>query len=375
MGENLPLLGRVHQEQNELDRLAPYAARSRFSLGRVHEEEEHPFRTCFQRDRDRIIHCVAFRRLEYKTQVFVNSAGDHYRTRLTHTLEVAQIARTMGRILGANEDLCESVALAHDLGHPPFGHSGERILQRLLEGKGGFEHNAQALRIVDVLENRYPDFMGLNLTAETRVSILKNKPPYAGATGTLPTLLPIEAQIVDMADEISYTTHDLDDGIEAGLLNEDDVRQVPLWNTAFDVVNKRFPRLDAKKKRYQIINYLINMKVMDVVEATRIRLEKNNYQLRVDLVEYSDEVNEKKKVAKQYLWNNLYRHPKVLRSMSRCQRIIEKLFEHYAGNPEQLPVSFQARIAQDGLERTVGDYIAGMTDRYAEEDFRQLYGY
>jgi dGTPase len=375
MSDNLPLFTREHQEHHEQETLACYASHAADSLGRVYPEEEHAFRTCFQRDRDRIIHCVAFRRLEYKTQVFVNSAGDHYRTRLTHTLEVAQITRTLGRILGANEDLCEAIALAHDLGHPPFGHAGERVLNRLLDTKGGFEHNAQALRIVDRLETRYPTFPGLNLTAETRRAILKDKPGYQNQGHGLPATLSIEAQIMDLADEISYTTHDLDDGIESHFLNREDVMQVPLWKEAYEAVEKRFPLMTERHKRYQIIIYLINRHVMDAADTTRHRLEETGYHLKNDTVMFSPEMREKCNAAREYLWSNLYRHPKVLRSMSRCQRIIEKLFEHYQMNPEQLPFSFQNRIDADGLDRTVCDYIAGMTDRYAEEDFRQLYGY
>ena len=372
---NLPLITRQHQEEHEYQTLAPYATCSGDSCGRIYPEMEHDFRTCFQRDRDRIIHCVAFRRLEYKTQVFINSAGDHYRTRLTHSLEVAQIARSLARMLGVNEDLTEAVALAHDLGHPPFGHAGERVLHKLLVDKGGFEHNAQALRITDCLESRYPDFPGLNLTAETRFSILKGKPAYKVTGNCFPQVMPIEAQIVDMADEISYTTHDLDDGIESGLLDHKVVLEVPLWNEACERVKKRFPEMDDKRVRYQIIHDLINMKVMDVAESARKRLEANQYQLNEDIVGYSPALRTMCNTVKHFLSENLYRHPKVLRSMTRCQRIIEKLFEHYVMNPEQLPKSYQARIEEDCLERTVGDYIAGMTDRFAEEELRQLYGY
>ncbi|MBD3267952.1 deoxyguanosinetriphosphate triphosphohydrolase [bacterium] len=373
--DNLPLITREHLEQHENQTLAPYATRSKESMGRIHPEEEHPFRTCFQRDRDRIIHCVAFRRLEYKTQVFINSAGDHYRTRLTHSLEVAQIARSLARMLGANEDLCEAVALAHDLGHPPFGHSGERVLNRLLGEDNQFEHNAQALRIVDTLENRYPEFPGLNLTAETRFSILKGKPAYEGTHQHYPGSLPVEAQIVDMADEISYTTHDLDDGIESRLLEKDCMLRVPLWNEAHEEVQKRSPEMDIKRKRYQIIIHLINMKVMNVAATTKKRLEENLFQVKDDLVGYSDDMAAKCKAVKQFLWQNLYRHPEVLRSMSRSQRILQGLFEHYIANPEQLPPSYLNRMDAETLERVVADYLSGMTDRFAEQDFRQLYGY
>ncbi len=366
---------RMDQEKREKETLAPYAAKSGESLGRVYPESEHEFRTCFQRDRDRIIHSVAFRRLEYKTQVFIYSAGDTYRTRLTHTLEVSQIARTLGRILSANEDLCEANALAHDLGHPPFGHAGERVLNELLLASGGFEHNAQALRIVDCLERRYPLYPGLNLSAETRCGILKQKQGYDGMQKNLCNYLPIEAQIVDITDEISYNSHDLDDGIESGLLKEEDLMRLPLWREACERANERFPEIDRKRKRYQIIIQLINEQVFDVAQETCRRLSNSNNILMNNAVDYSEGMKKKILEAKTFLMDYLYRHPKVLRINSRCKRIITSLFEHYVNNPQQLPLSFQERIEKDGLERSAADYIGGMTDRYAEEDFKQLFGF
>ena len=366
---------RAHHEEWEAKSLAPYAALSGRSKGRVHPEKEHELRTCYQRDRDRIIHSVAFRRLEYKTQVFINWAGDHYRTRLTHTLEVAQIARTLGRILGLNEDLCEANALAHDLGHPPFGHAGERILNTALSDGGGFEHNAQALRIVDWLERHYPNFPGLNLTAETRRGILKNKSPYTGMGVKLPDTLSIEAQIVDIADEISYNTHDLDDGIESGLVELDDVIRLPLWSEACEKVKARYPSIDAKRERHQIIVQLIDTLVTDVVDQTVKNLERAGHSSLDRIVNYSETIQKKTLETKAFLTERLYRHPKVLRTTSRCNRIVERLFEHYCANPEQLPSSFRERIESGGLRRPVADYIAGMTDRFAEEDCRQLFGF
>ncbi len=359
----------------ETQKLATYAAKSGESMGRIHPETEHEFRTCYQRDRDRIIHSVAFRRLEYKTQVFLYSAGDHYRTRLTHTLEVSQITRTLGRILGVNEDLCEANALAHDLGHPPFGHEGERALNELLVDAGGFEHNAQALRIVDRLEKHYPNYPGLNLTAETRRGILKAKPPYEGRGEKLPDHLPIEAQIVDIADEISYTSHDLDDGIESGLLMPDALFHLPLWKEACARVKERFPDIDEKRKRYQIIIQLINEMVMDVAYETKRRLEQTSVLPLDNAVDYSEAMKVKIREAKDFLMDNLYRHRLVLRTNSRCRRIITKLFEHYSDNPKQLPRSFYNRIEKDGLQRSVADYVSGMTDRFAEEDHKQVFGF
>ncbi|RJP19291.1 MAG: deoxyguanosinetriphosphate triphosphohydrolase [Candidatus Omnitrophota bacterium] len=365
-----------HDYENlETQFLASYAMRSGESAGRCYAENEHDYRTCYQRDRDRIIHSVAFRRLEYKTQVFLYNAGDHYRTRLTHTLEVAQIARTLGRILGVNEDLCEANALAHDLGHPPFGHEGERVLNELLSDHGGFEHNAQALRIVDCLEKHYPTHPGLNLTAETRRGILKNKPPYTGMGENLADFLPIEAQLVDLADEISYTSHDLDDGIESGLLRLEDLRQLPLWNEAWEKVEQLFPAIDEKRRRYQIIIQLINEMVMDVARETHRRLCDAHF-ARIDHAgDYSESMSIKVKEAKRFLMDHLYRHRLVLRTNSRCRRIITRLFEHYSANPKQLPRSFLKRVETEGLPRSVADYVSGMTDRYADEDYKQIFGY
>ncbi|MEW6235363.1 MAG: deoxyguanosinetriphosphate triphosphohydrolase [Candidatus Omnitrophota bacterium] len=374
MTEELSLLTRAQQEERERLHLAPYAARSGESLGRVYTEAEHPYRTCYQRDRDRIVHCAAFRRLEYKTQVFVNREGDHYRTRMTHSLEVGQISRTLGRLLGVNEDLCEAHALAHDLGHPPFGHSGERVLNELMAEHGGFEHNAQALRIVDRLEKRYPSFPGLNLTAETRRGILKTKSPYAGMGAGMAARNPIECQIVDIADEISYTSHDLDDGIESGLLRTEEMMRTALWREAWEAAEKQCPGLDAASQRFQTIIHIINVQVTDAAHESLRRLRQANLESLGEAVDFSPSMRAKVMEAKKFLTESLYRHPRVLRTMSRCDLIVRRLFLHYAENPRQLPFSFQKRIDEDGLYRTAADYIAGMTDRYAEKDFCELFG-
>lgn len=371
----LSLITREDQEAHEAQSLAPYASLSARSAGRAHPSYDHPYRTCYQRDRDRLIHCAAFRRLEYKTQVFINRAGDHYRTRLTHTLEVAQIARTLGRMLRLNVDLCEAVALAHDLGHPPFGHGGERVLNARMADHGGFEHNAQALRIIDALEHRYPDFPGLNLTAETRRGLLKNKPAYTGMGEGLTPIAAIEAQVVDIADEISYGTHDLDDGIVSGLLRLDDVLNVPLWKEAADSIHEHAPELDERRMRYRLIVRLINEQVMDVAEETLRRLGEGVDPNTKVVVEFSPPMREKINATRTFLMQHLYRHPLVMRTNARCERIIHGLFDHYHQFPEHMSESFRQRVESDGRERCVADYIAGMTDRFAEEDFRQLFGF
>ncbi len=371
----LTLVTREEQEQEELRTLAPYATFAKNSKGRLHPENEHTHRTCFQRDRDRIIHSETFRRLVSKTQVFFYDTSDHYRTRLTHTLEVSQIARTLARLLRLNQDLCEVHALAHDLGHPPYGHAGERVLNQLMADTGGFEHNAQALRIVDSLESRYPNFPGLNLTAEARRSILKHKPPYNNLQPELDSPLTLEAQLVDIADEISYCSHDLDDGIASKLLKPEHIDEIPLWREAKVAVEEQLPHVDEKRKHHQIIIQIINMQVLDVAEETLNRL--NNSQLipQDQSVGYTSSMKTKVDEAKRFLFQNLYRHPLLLRINTRCSNILPTLFHYYTKHPQLLPVSYQERIDRDGLERIVCDYISGMTDRYAEQDFQELFGF
>lgn len=366
------LLTRIKQEKREKAILSPVAVQSGASAGRQYPENEHDYRTCFQRDRDRIIHCEAFRRLKYKTQVFLTGSGDHYRTRLTHTIEVSQIARTIARVLSVNEDLTEALALAHDLGHPPFGHTGERILNTRMEARGGFEHNAQALRIVDCLENRYPQFPGLNLTAETRRGILKHKKPYPGMGEGLPTRLSLEAQIVDIADEISYTSHDLDDGITYGILHPLDLLGVTLWREAYDSVKHHHPQLDEKRTWYQIVLGVINSQVTDVLQETSRRLEEVNGAISNTLVNYSPAMQIQVDEAKNFLFQQLYRNEKVMLAGEHCETVLNHLFDYYCRQPAQLPASFQERIEAAGLERTVADYISGMTDRFALESHKQL---
>ncbi|HXV65131.1 MAG TPA: deoxyguanosinetriphosphate triphosphohydrolase [Vicinamibacteria bacterium] len=370
-------------EELEASRLAPYAASSASSKGREHPEPEHAFRTAFQRDRDRIIHCTAFRRLEYKTQVFVNHEGDHYRTRLTHSLEAAQIARTMARYLRLNEDLTESVTLAHDLGHTPFGHAGEDAMNALMKGHGGFEHNLQSLRIVDRLERRYPGFDGLNLSFEVREGILKHSPrhlergPEEFKDGLMPTL---EAQLVDEADEIAYANHDLEDGLTSRLLDLEALRAVELWREHFDEAGERFPGVPRKIRIRAAIRGIINHLTTDLLGEVERRLHSERIESIDDvrhqserLVQFTPPVATQKALLKQFLFANLYRHFRVVRMAEKAKRVVGDLFQAYAGNPRQLPPHVLARVDEEGLERVVCDYIAGMTDRFALDEHRKLF--
>ena len=377
------MLGRADLEQREHEMLAPYAVKSAHSQGRVYPEEEHPFRLAYQRDRDRIVHSTAFRRLEYKTQVFVNHEGDHYRTRLTHTLEVAQIARTIARSLCLNEDLTEAIALAHDLGHPPFGHAGERAMNEMLQPYGGFEHNQQSLRIVEVLEHRYPEFPGLNLTWETRDGLKKHQPRSLppDADGLAAPLAPsLEAQVTDYADEIAYNNHDIDDGLTSQMIALDSLREVPLWEEHFREVQQRFPQASQKVLWRQSVRSVINSLVLDLCEETLRRLAAARINNAADvraatqpLVGFSQAMARKNAELKLFLLEQLYRHYRVIRMAEKARRIIHDLFNAYADSPGQLPPDFSTRIATDGMPRVVGDYIAGMTDRFALDEHRKLF--
>jgi dGTPase len=368
-------------EREEDDRLAPYAQRAAASKGRVHPEPEHPYRTAFQRDRDRIVHSRAFRRLEYKTQVFVHHEGDHYRNRLTHTLEGSQIARTIARALRANEDLAESVVLAHDLGHTPFGHAGERVLDALLEGEGGFDHNRQTLRIVDLFEDRYPDFRGLNLTAETREGILKH-----GAHWPHPVPLPqlaaqpsLEAQIADASDEIAYLNHDLDDGLRSGLLTAEPLEEVALWRETRRRVAERLPGAPESVLRAQTVRSIIDGLVTDWVEATAARLAAAGLasadSLRAAprrLTGLSEASERGRAELKAFLYQNLYHHPEVLRMTRQAESVLGDLFRAFRAEPQRLPEHVRARFAEDGEARAIADYVAGMTDRFAFAEHQRL---
>ncbi len=364
--------------------LASYAMKSYDTRGRLYKEQEHPYRSPYQRDRDRIIHSAAFRRLEYKTQVFVNHEGDYYRTRLTHTLEVAQIARTIASSLRLNLDLTEAIALVHDLGHTPFGHSGEEALNGLMAKHGGFNHNLQGLRVVDILEEKYPDFPGLNLTWEIREGIVKHSSAFDKsaivkelAPGEMPTL---ESQVVDIADEIAYDNHDLDDGITSGLLKEDELQKLKIWNNIYRQINKKYGKIDAQIRKYLIIRSLINLQVTDLIQETEKRINKfkvKSYgdakKLDKKTVSFSQEMLRLRRPLREFLTENLYHHYRVIRMSNKAKWFIGQLFGLYVDKPQGLPVHIQKRIPVDGVRRVVCDYIAGMTDRYALDEYKKLF--
>ncbi len=366
-------------EREERERLAPQAARAADSWGRVVPEGDHPYRTAFQRDRDRVLHSRAFRRLEYKTQVFVHHEGDHYRNRLTHTLEGAQIARTIARTLCLNEDLAEAVVLAHDLGHTPFGHAGERVLHELMRDEGGFDHNRQSLRVVDLLEERYPGFRGLNLTMETREGITKHGHAWEHPI-PLPPETPhtsLEARVADFADEIAYTNHDLDDGIGSGLLDPASLEEVALWREVRREVEVRVGKSEERVLHAQTIVTLINRLVTDLVEETARRVDTVHDLEAVrasdtPLVGYSDDVQRGLRELKRFLFANLYQHHQVIRAVRKAERILSDLFRTYRDDPARLPPHVVARFGVDGEARAVADYVAGMTDRFALDEHRKL---
>lgn len=370
-------------DEREEALLAPCAQRSRDTRGRAHPEPEHEYRSAYQRDRDRVIHSTAFRRLQYKTQVFVNHEGDHYRTRLTHTLEVSQIARTIARALALNEDLVEVVALAHDLGHTPFGHTGEDALRELMRDHGGFEHNIHGLRVVDVLERRYAAFQGLNLTWETRESIAKHTTRYdhPDVASFDPALAPLlEAQIVDAADSIAYSCHDLDDGLASGLVSERDLAGVELFRWARAEAEATAPAAAERRGRALVVRLLINRLVSDLVSTTRANIERMGLRSVADVrraperpVGVSAELAELKHEMEDFLFARLYRHYYVCRMANKARRYVEELFRAHVADPRILPTEYRSRAEQDGIERTVCDYIAGMTDRYAQDEYVKLF--
>lgn len=381
------MLTRKELEEREYKFLASYAMKSRESRGRVYKEKEHDYRNAYQRDKDRIIYSTAFRRLEYKTQVFVNHEGDHYRTRLTHTLEVAQISKAIARALKLNEDLVETIALAHDLGHTPFGHAGEDALRELMLEHGGFEHNAQGLRVVDYLEERYPDFPGLNLTHEVREGIVKHSTLFDHPTtaieviGFEPESLPLlETQVVDAADEVAYDNHDLDDGLTSGMLKEAALKKLGLWKETSDFINKRYPAMTAEKKKYQMIRGLINGQVTDLIQHSeknikkfRIKSPGDAKKLPTKLICSSKGMQTKRKPLREFLLKNLYQNYRVVRMSDKALRFIKKLFEVYLAKPQQLRPDFQKRLHRDGPHRVICDYIAGMTDRYALDEYKKFF--
>jgi dGTPase len=379
------LFDRKTFEEREFETLARYAMKSRESRGRYYPEPEHPLRTAFQRDKDRIIHSTAFRRLEYKTQVFLNHEGDHYRTRLTHTMEVAQISRTAARILGLNEDLTEAVALAHDIGHTCFGHVGEDILNGFLADVGGFEHNAQALRIVERLESRYPAFPGLNLTYEVRRGLTKKRPPYGGSTldpkdcATGASLL--ETQVVDIADQIAYTSHDFDDGLNAGLIALEDLVGLSLWGRIFDHLREVREGMNDRLTRYQGVRYLIELLVSDLVHNADKNIRAGGIESLEDVRERGDGIvalsptmGKDLDALKQFLRANLYGHATVRAKTDAGKEVLRNLFAFYLDHTDEIPAHTRERIGGETGKRLVGDYLAGMTDRFALERHREHFG-
>lgn len=367
--------------------LAPYAARSDNSLGRQAPEASPQTRSEFQRDRDRIIHCTAFRRLEYKTQVFVNHEGDLFRTRLTHSIEVAQIARSLSRNLQLNEDLVEAISLAHDLGHTPFGHAGQDALNACMKDYGGFEHNLQSLRVVDTLEQRYGAFDGLNLSFETREGILKHcSLPNAQLLDEVgrrfiekkqPSL---EAQLTNLADEIAYNNHDIDDGLRSGLLSLDQLQEVGLFARFFAEVQKEFVGISGRRAINETVRRMINALVVDLIETSRLNISNAGVDSIADvrnappLIGFSAAMKEEAQTLKRFLRKNLYQHYQVNRMTSKARRIVTDLFDIFLSGPQLLPPDYQVEGGDlTAQARRVADYIAGMTDRYAMREYRKLF--
>jgi len=373
---------RERLEEIEDQSLATYAVRSKDSKGRQHPDGESGYRTAFQRDRDRILHTTAFRRLEYKTQVFINYEGDYFRTRLTHTLEVSQIGCTLAKALGANEDLLEAICLAHDLGHPPFGHAGEMVLNRLMKDSGGFDHNKQSLRIVTELEDRYPDFPGLNLTWEVREGIVKHETEYdtSDAGDFNPELRGhLEAQLANLADELAFASHDLDDGLRSGMISPKMLGGIEIWEVLMESVGWQGTAMEDVD-RHRLIRRLVGIMVTDAVDATaqrisesRVRSVKGVQKLDYNLAGYSEDTYRRNRELKDFLYAELYRHHRVVRMSVKAERILTELFNAYRKEPGMLAQRFQDQTQVRGLERTICDYLAGMTDRYAVEEYEKLF--
>ncbi|NDJ62349.1 MAG: deoxyguanosinetriphosphate triphosphohydrolase [Chloroflexi bacterium] len=375
-------LSREQLEQVEAERLAAYAVLSRDSRGRHHTDPEPLYRTAFQRDRDRILHSAAFRRLEYKTQVFVNDEGDYYRTRLTHTLEVAQIGRTMARALGVNEDLVEAICLAHDLGHPPFGHAGEDVLNALMQHHGGFNHNQQSYRVVTELESRYPGWPGLNLTRETLEGLARHETDYdLSRVAQLDPALhgTLETQIANLTDELAYNAHDLDDGLRAGLITPDDLRDLPIWALLCQRLAWQGGSLD-EVQRHAFIRELVGLLVDDALQTTAAHLRavqpdsaaEVQRQPRV-IVAHSDQMAQMNAELKHFLYENMYYSFRVVRMKKRAEYFIARIFGTLVDEPRQLPKASQQRLDSELLHRVVADYIASMTDRSALLEYRHLF--
>jgi len=377
-----------------MSELAPYAANNESSLGRRYPEDIPRHRSEFQRDRDRIIHSTAFRRLEYKTQVFVNHEGDLFRTRLTHSIEVAQMSRTIARALHLNEDLSEAIALAHDLGHTPFGHTGQDALNACMKDYGGFEHNLQSLRVVDELEEKYANFNGLNLTFESREGILKHcsikNAEQLGDVGKRfinKTQANIEAQMVNLADSIAYNSHDVDDGLRSGFITIEQLRETQFFQSLYAKVEKQYPRLDDKRTIYEIVRRMIDEQIKDLIAESAIKIEQANPQSITDirnnkesLIAFSNNMYEMHLELKRFLRENLYRHYRVHRMSHKAGNVISKLFQALLNDLRLMPPEYKNKARQEeekngdsGRARIVSDYIAGMTDRYAIKEYKRIF--
>jgi dGTPase len=384
-GPGLTAFWKTREEMEATERavLAPFAEKSGDSRGRKYSEPSHSYRTEFQRDRARIIHSRAFRRLEYKTQVFLNGTGDHLRTRLTHSIEVASISRTIARALGLNEDLAEAIALAHDLGHAPFGHSGEEMLAECMRDQGGFDHNQQSVRVVELLETPYPNFPGLNLTFEVREGLHKHQLLYDFATpGTEQYHCPsLEAQVADLADEITYYSHDLDDAVDFEILSPTQLEQDEVWRKSHRAVLVRYGGGPAPELHKLIIRDIIDKEVHDLAATSAKSITGSGVQSADDvrrqpapLIRYSDELAEANRALRKFLYQNVYYHPRVSEVNRRACEMLRRVFEAYLVDPDRLGDGATRRIEQEGLHRTVCDYVAGMTDRYLMEEYARIEG-
>jgi dGTPase len=368
-------------EATERAVLAVFAEKSGESRGRKYSEPSHAYRTEFQRDRARIIHSRAFRRMEYKTQVFLNGAGDHLRTRLTHSIEVASISRTIARALRLNEDLAEAIALAHDLGHAPFGHSGEEMLAECMRDHGGFDHNRQSLRVVELLENPYPNFPGLNLTFEVREGLRKHERAFKTPDGETYNCTSLEAQVADLADEITYYSHDLDDAVDFEILNPAQLEQNEVWRKSHQTVLARYPGGRGTELHKLVISDIIDNEVHDLVATSAKSIAHSGVQSADDvrrqpapLICYSDELTEANRALRKFLYQNVYYHPRVSEVNRQACEMLRSVFEAYLVDPEKLGDGATRRIEKEGLHRTVSDYVAGMTDRYLMEEYARITG-
>lgn len=361
--------------------LGPWAQRASASRGRQHAEPEHPYRTIYMRDRDRIVHTAAFRKLEYKTQVFVSHEGDYYRTRLTHTMEVSQIARTAARALRLNEDLTETIALSHDLGHGPFGHKGEHVLRELMKDHGGFEHNAHGLRVVDVLERRYPRWRGINLSYEVRESFALHSPLPKGALGFREGLRPLlEAQLVDVCDSLAYLAHDLDDGIASGIVDPVSLREVEIWRETWDRVQREEPGLDTRQQVLLTVKRIIDAGVGDLITASAERIGASGVaspeQVQAHphlLVGFHEDMHRLQRRLSHHLYEHFYNAPPLMKMGHRARRFLTGMFEAYRENPRLLEPAERRWAEEVGLERAICDKIAAMSDREAQEEYRRLF--